>query len=100
MYRLVLDVACVLRVSLLVLFVTFSQTSIAQNSEQKKQASDQQCEKVMSYVALNSGLDFGSAPCEDNEYPSSFWFCVEEKVTDDTPFYLALDYCERVAGLR
>jgi hypothetical protein len=55
-----------------------------------------QCEKVMNYVAVTTGLDFGATPCADNVYSKAFWQCVDKKVRDDSPFYLAVQYCERI----
>jgi hypothetical protein len=87
MYRILLLLGVVTHTSF-----AFSQTDKT-SSDVDLQA---QCEKVMNYVAVTTERDFGPTPCADNVYSKAFWQCVDKKVRDESPFYLSVQYCERI----
>lgn len=80
--------------------VALTHASLVLSLGDGKEESKKQCEKVMAYVALHAELDFGPEPCADDVHSKPFWECVEEKVADESPFHVSLEYCERVGGLR
>jgi len=78
-------------------FSLFSVFSLAQTKQDP--AAQLKCEKVMAFVSVETGRNFGAQPCDDNVYPEKFWACVEEKVESGSPFYISLRRCERSIGL-
>jgi len=52
-------------------FSLFSVFSLAQTKQDP--AAQLKCEKVMAFVSVETGRNFGAQPCDDNVYPEKFW---------------------------
>ncbi len=77
--------------------VLFSMDVIAQDDDKK--AAQQQCEKVMAYMAVETGQSYGETPCLTNTYSKALWICVEDRVADGSAFHLSVQRCESRMGL-